>query len=164
MNYIYLGAVVAFYAYLFFIWWLIKEKKFKQFVLENPTAKMLPSISDSYYEFEKINNSRMFVVFTWTVGGLIVFGQYVYEFKELTDWILIASGTFMMAIGIAAPFRQKEVNVYHYTFSIIAMSGAMAATITEGWPVYDHFTFKVLLLMLWALFPLAAYLFSIHRQ
>lgn len=123
MNYISLSQVIIFFVYLYIV-----KRKFG----------ILPSISQSYYEFLKLKYSVAFVIFTWSIA-LGMFLQTVYDFKLYTEFVFIFSGIFMAFLGIAAPFRQKEVNVYHYVCSVIAIATGFLALIIQDWPKWYAF-------------------------
>ena len=124
MNYYALVILLIFATYAFIIY-----KKFG----------ILPSISQSYYEFEKLNFSSAFVLFAWSVSFFVILMQALNPYLWQTKLILIGAAAFLAAVPIAALYRQKQIGAIHYACSVIAIGAGFAAIIRQDWPHWYAF-------------------------
>jgi len=123
LNYISIVQILIFTVYLFIV--------FKKF-------GVLPSISQSFYEFEKVKYSSAFVIFSWSIGGGMFF-QSVYDWKESTEMIFLVSGFLLCVVSIASMYRIKKVGTIHYLVSVGAICSGFWAIINQDWPHWYGF-------------------------
>lgn len=99
------------------------------------------SISDSWYSWKKVGQSRMFIAFlaVITIGLLLVTHFYKAKHETAFNLLLLGGGFACYGIGIAANFKQGwRESLYHNLFSVATFASVLVAFFIEGvrFPLY----------------------------